>query len=383
MKRFINNGIKVGMVGAMALTSGVGAALAADYTPVPGGQTSFQKYLIVNKGSKAPVATFKFVVTPGEAIKGTAEGKGTFNILAGVGTPTIADVVFNADNEVFDTVQGEDAVTLAEGKAYAKQTATIDFSKCNFTEPGVYRYIVTESGTNPGVTNDAKTERVMDVFVNDDNGELKVAGYVMHNDKTAIDIQDAQAKLGDKSAGFTNVYESADLIMGKEVTGNQGNKHKHFKFTLKITGAPANAKFAIDYTGADKAAQPKAADGQEADSLVVGADGTVTRDFMLKDGERIAVKGLTPGAKYELTEDADGYKSTEGITIDVTNNEDQLLDATSGTVGVKPIRTGFTNDKEGVIPTGLLIDGAPYIAIALAGGAFVVLAKRKKANQAE
>ena len=60
-----------------------------------------------------------------------------------------------------------------------------DFSKVQFTEPGIYRYVVTESGTSQGITNDADLTRIVDVYVNDvttDEGKaLTIAGYVLHS----------------------------------------------------------------------------------------------------------------------------------------------------------------------------------------------------------
>ncbi|MBQ8978431.1 MAG: hypothetical protein IJ080_01570, partial [Oscillospiraceae bacterium] len=52
---------------------------------------------------------------------------------------------------------------------YAVKEFQLDFSECVFTEPGVYRYILTETDhegkTNAGITND--TTRTLDVYVED------------------------------------------------------------------------------------------------------------------------------------------------------------------------------------------------------------------------
>lgn len=364
---------------ALVVAGAVAPVFAADgYDPVAGTTATFEKYFVMDKDIQVPNATFKFIVTAGTAVAGDATHS---KILAGVGTPTIADVTFSATDttSVVKTGKiGEHGDNLPANKQYAKKTATIDFSSCNFTEPGVYRYVVTETGTNTGVTNDTVKTRVMDVFVIDNNGSLEVSSYVMHKTADGIELKDTDAayELADKSDGFVNTYTSADLIFGKEVTGNQGNKNKDFTFTLKITGASAGTKYTVDYASAREDAQDTPDTGTKT-VIETDTSGNATRKFKLKDGEYITVKGLAKGVKYELTEDADGYTSTEGITEEV-NGTTAYADPTAGTFGEASIKTGFTNSKSGVIPTGILLETAPYVAVVLAGGGTAFLVSRKK-----
>ena len=361
----------------------VAPVFAADgYDPVAGTTATFEKYFVMDKDIQVPNATFHFTVAPGTAVAGDATHS---KILAGVGTPTIADVTFSATDtaSVVKTGKiGEHGDNLPANKQYAKKTATIDFSSCHFTEPGVYRYVVTETGTNTGVTNDTTTTRVMDVFVIDNNGSLEVSSYVMHKTADSIELKDTDAayELADKSDGFINTYTSADLIFGKEVTGNQGNKNKDFTFTLKLTGAAPNTKYSVDYSKAREDAQDTPATGTKT---VIETDehGAATRTFKLKDGEYISVKGIAEGVKYELTEDAQDYTSTAGITQEV-NGTEAYDGGTTGTFGTTAIKTGFTNSKNGLIPTGILLETAPYVAVMLAGGgtAFLVSRKHKEEN---
>ena len=83
---------------------------------------------------------------------------------------------------------------------------------------------------------------------------------------------------------------------------------------------------------------------------------------------------LINGAEYTVTEDADGYKSTAKIA-GVAEGE------TAGTLGASDkIKTGYTNDKSGVIPTGILINNKAAVATVLAGGvvAFMVIKKKRE-----
>ena len=105
------------------------------------------------------------------------------------------------------------------------QPATLDFSAVQFTEPGVYRYIITESGSNQGITNDADLTRVLDVYVNDASADvdgtftkkLTIAGYVLHsneNDEPDVaagaDFGSTGAYVATKSQGFTNSYDTSE-----------------------------------------------------------------------------------------------------------------------------------------------------------------------------
>lgn len=160
-------------------------------------------------------------------------------------------------------------------------------------------YIVTESGTNQAVTNDADATRVVDVYVNDasDNAEdrtvsidykLKIAGYVLHsNADDAPDVSLGEnngstgSYVGTKSQGFTNSYDTSDIFIAKHVSGNQASRDKYFEFTVKITDAVPGTVYDVDLSDADATTKANAAtitanEGKtNPATLTVGADVTV------------------------------------------------------------------------------------------------------------
>lgn len=205
------NAVK-GSLGAIALASVMTMSMSTPVFALPhsdgyiteiGGTktTTFDKYLVMDKQAEVPNASFKYTVTAGTAKAYDVAGK-KFAVLAGVdadkvtmagvGTETANTITYKRGDA---TLNDENALVKDYDNAaekYAKKTATLDFSACKFTEPGIYRYIVTESGENQGVTNDADATRVVDVYVNDasDNAEgravridykLEIAGYVLHS----------------------------------------------------------------------------------------------------------------------------------------------------------------------------------------------------------
>ena len=391
---------------ALTMSMGMPALAAGGYGAEIDGTktTTFDKYLVMDKQAEVPNASFTYAVTAGTAKAYNVADK-KFEILAGVdadkvtmagvGTKAAGTITYKQGDVTSDDenalVKGYDKTT----EKYAKKTATLDFSACKFTEPGIYRYIVTESGTNQAVTNDADATRVVDVYVNDvsDNTEykLKIAGYVLHsNADDAPDVSlgknngSAGAYVATKSQGFTNSYDTSDLSIKKEVSGNQASRNKYFEFTVNITGAVRGTVYDVDLSGAEATTQSNAAtitaneDKTNPARLTVGKDGTVTQKFYLAHGQEIKIQGIAKDSKYKVTENAEDYKSTvAGV--------DGYKDATNGTVASTDLKTSYLNTRDGVIPTGVIMAVAPFAAVTLLGGAGVVtmVMKKKKSSEEE
>ena len=390
---------------ALTMSMGMPALAAGNYATIDGTKTTtFDKYLVMDKQAEVPNASFTYAVTAGTAKAYNVADK-KFEILAGVdadkvtmagvGTKAAGTITYKQGDVTSDDenalVKGYDKTT----EKYAKKTATLDFSACKFTEPGIYRYIVTESGTNQAVTNDADATRVVDVYVNDvsDNTEykLKIAGYVLHsNADDAPDVSlgknngSAGAYVATKSQGFTNSYDTSDLSIKKEVSGNQASRNKYFEFTVNITGAVRGTVYDVDLSGAEATTQSNAAtitaneDKTNPARLTVGKDGTVTQKFYLAHGQEIKIQGIAKDSKYKVTENAEDYKSTvAGV--------DGYKDATNGTVASTDLKTSYLNTRDGVIPTGVIMAVAPFAAVTLLGGAGVVtmVMKKKKSSEEE
>lgn len=424
MKKNAVNGSLGAIALASAMTMSMGTPVFAlnlpdfpdAYSTEIGGTktTTFDKYLVMDEQAEVPNASFTYAVTAGTAKAYDVAGK-KFAVLAGVDADkvTMAGVGTKTANTI--TYKQGDA-TLNDANAlvkdydnsyekYAKKTATLDFSACRFTEPGIYRYIVTESGTNQAVTNDADATRVVDVYVNNayenaasDNAEgidyeLEIAGYVLHsNADDAPDVSlgenngSAGSYVATKSQGFTNSYDTSDIFIEKHVSGNQASRDKYFEFTVNITDAVPGTVYDVDLSDADATTKTNAAtitanEGKtNPATLTVGADGTVTQKFYLAHNQSIVIQGVAKDSKYKVTENAEDYKSTPA---DATNYVEGRGDATSGTVASKDIYTGYVNTRDGVIPTGVIMTVAPFAAVTLLGGAGAVTMVMKKKKSEE
>lgn len=369
--------------------------------------TTFDKYLVMDQQANVPNASFTYDVTAGTAKAYDVAGK-KFQVLAGVdadkvtmagvGTTTANIITYKQGDttkqDENDLVKNYDKDT----EKYAVKTATLDFSQVQFTEPGVYRYILTESGDNQAITNDADLTRVVDVYVDDAsavgedgtlNKKLKIAGYVLHsNADDAPDVAAGEnmgstgAYVATKSQGFTNEYDTSDLTFRKEVKGNQASHDKYFEFTVTITGAVEGTVYDVDITNADATSGNNAATitentGKEnVTSLTVGKGGTVTQKFYLQHGQEVKIQGIAKDTKYDVIENKEDYKSTPaGIT--------NYTDAVNGTVVSTDLKTSYLNTREGSIPTGVIMTVAPFAAVTLLGGFGIAKLSMKKRRDDE
>lgn len=284
--------------------------------------TTFKKFLIVDDGDNVPNVTFEFTIAPGTAISLETDDNSVMEVRAGVGTPTIrastaaatvtdgavtfvpgdtssltadatgyTDVTRKANERVTGLTTG---VELEDGEKFAVKELTVDFTSVVFPEPGIYRYVITETADAAheaaGIMHDNDVDRILDVYVHhvdakaaeaekwtykgvdytseelakeaadSDQGvapgegdyaeivhtpakdaepaHLEIAGYVLHTNPVDVPIDTTNmgstGSLDDKTDGFTNEYNSKDLAFKKEVTGNQASRDKYFEFTVTL-----------------------------------------------------------------------------------------------------------------------------------------------------
>ncbi len=388
---------------------------AASYTPVAGGTTTFKKYLVMDKGASVPEVTFNFTIEPGQAISKTDT---TMEVKAGIGTPTVGTASFTGTgasaDATYDAVQTNDSLALNSGEKYAKKDVTIDFRSVSFTEPGVYRYTLKETkGTATGIGYD-ETEYTLDVYVTDasDNSGLKLKveddSYILHTGTAAptlgTDNGSNDQRLSTKVDGIKNTYTTRNLFVGKVVTGNQGSKDKYFAVTVKIENLPADTVLGVSIdddrtngtadgnaditSGANAATIADNARKTNPTELAANTSGKAEGTFYLQHGQYVAITGITSGATYAVSENEEDYKKTEGaatLTVKGVDGDDHALsNPVSGTIRTSDIYTGFTNTRNGIIPTGVLLSITPWVVLGLVVIAGIIFfAVRSKKRYAE
>ncbi|MEE1502650.1 MAG: FctA domain-containing protein, partial [Acutalibacteraceae bacterium] len=327
-------------------------------------------------------------------------------------------VSFAPGDATYAAAEEGDTVVLETGEKYAKKTLTLDFSAVTYEKPGIYRYKLNEvDTTNDGVTNDEVLVRYCDVYVNQKAGsvaqDLEITGYAIHksaDEIPALNVTDwNEHEDGLKDNGYQNLYETYNLTIEKQITGNHGWKNNYFEFTLKIDGVLPGSRYdlVLDDATSDKnildtdCVKSRVEGDKTVYYLEADANGDLEYTFFLSNkggnAESIQVLGLTAATKYFIEEDCQDYDPSWKIS-EVRYDEDGnavLTDKGSGTLtdcldkdyamGEVDNMVVFTNNREVSIVTGLNTDRLP-IVIGIAVVAIVlivfVLVQRKKAKDA-
>ena len=350
-------------------TTAIYVSAVTNYTAI-GGSTTFVKNLVVDEDANIPDITFHYSLRRGTAVPA---GEGTIEILVSdTGGGTVGAAEFsNADtaNTIAGLPTDADPSSPTAGKKYAQKTVSISLPATSFKTPGVYRYELTEKNDNlPGVDYDGNAVRYLDVFVvADESDVLSVSSYVLRDSASTIKTDGTYSTdSDDKSAGYTNLLTQYDFDFSKTITGNQGDKNKRFDFTLNITGANPGVYPVItnDVTG-------------NPSTITIGTTGSASFEYSLTNGSTVQIIGLNAGAVCTVTEDADDYTPTHSLDGAAT-----VAGNSSGpvTLANSDHSVAFTNTRNGIIPTGIIMTIAPFAVGILVFGAVIVLViyKRKK-----
>ena len=412
MKRRFSAMLAVLVILALVMSIAAISASAVNNTPVNGpASVQFKKYLVVPGDAYIPNTVVTFAIAPGTAIAADASHMAVY---AGPTGATVNTVPFAPTDTTYTTVQTGDILDSSEltgGKKYAKQTATINLSACSFTEPGVYRYNLTEVSSTDTAVGLAADPLYLDVYVtSNDAGVLAVSSTVLHNNAAAParnatsgsgDVANAGDAVADKVDGFVNHYPTGTISIAKEVDGNQASRDKYFAVTVTLDNLVPGNKYTVDYTtgGADATI---AADPNDATTVISGAttqpatltvpDGatSITQVFYIRDGQTISILGLPMGTTYNIVENEEDYTPAVTVTgdnddTDPTASEATIAAANNGASGdidendANTILVTFTGTRAGIIPTGVIMAIAPFaIGLCLFGAVIIFLIGKKR-----
>ena len=409
---------------------------AAINTTASNGKITFQKHLVMDKEANVPNVTFEFAIKAGDAASYENQGKANTAVYKGI-TVENPPVIYAGDTKPNDATEyGKVKFAAGDGttdidpvdpeteatQKKASKKLTVDFTGVTFPAPGIYRYIITEkNGGSSGITYD--TSRTLDVYVQykkntvtgegqpEYTDELEVAYYVLQAGEVGNPDTATDAENGTKSDGFTNTYTTQNLTLKKEVEGNQGDRDKFFKFTVEISNAVPGTVYDVVIPTNDTPQQDDLEQGDNLSSvnsnrLTVGAaespstTGSVTGTYYLKSGQSIVIQGLTKDTKYTIEEKSystDGYSTAYSVevggkevvqstTSNSTGDRKMSIDATEpdGTATIGDNTVTFTNSKSGTVPTGILLETAPYLilgAVVVAGLVVLFATRRRRSRE--
>ena len=183
-----------------------------------------------------------------------------------------------------------------------------------------------------------------------------------------------------------------NLILKKEVTGNQGAKDQYFKFHIEVSGLPglAGYTYTVTTTEGPGIVAPKYGENggltyTNPTSFTLDAFGAASGDVWLKDQEQIVVENFPQNGKIKITESENtGYTVTnsydDGTVHNGTGNE---VNATMPNGG--KLRVVYKNDKASTVPTGVALESlAPLagVVVALILAAVLVISRFRRSRDA-
>ncbi|MDO4459770.1 MAG: FctA domain-containing protein [Clostridia bacterium] len=332
IKKIISKIAALGMTAAIVATMGIAALADEVTTPAYKQDGSITKTLAVAENVTVPNISFAYTVAAGTAITAS---EGQNEVYAGSATGlSIATINFATTD---DTGLAAETIT---------KTSTISVVE-EYTKPGIYNYVVTETPTLvDGVSAETRTISVDVYVVRGENGFV-VDGILCYENGSKTDFD----------ADLT--YVTNTLTIKKVLSGNQADMNSTWQMNLALTNTDAdNAPITIVNNGVSEAVSA---------SYTLGHNGTVT------------IYGLTANDTFNVVEtlqNTDGYTTTYEL-----DEAESTADAVTA-VGTADHTVVVTNDKSVTTPTGIVLTYGPYVLIALAAVVVGFFFLRKK-NTAE
>lgn len=220
---------------------------------------------------------------------------------------------------------------------------SVNLGGLRFNRPAIYRYAIHGYFTSYNTLERDTVYHLTDneyeylyVYVVDNNGELEIASYVIGD--------------GVKEFEYYGKLATNTLEVKKVVKGNQVSVFQKFNVTISVKRAIPNMTYNLG----------------EEHQLVTDSKGNGTTTLPLGHNQVVRITDLPIGSSYTVSEDEEDYIQTiEGKTRWLFRTPDQ-----------KQVVV-FTNKRDGLIPTGILLDnGTILIGIGLISS--LVLKLRRK-----
>lgn len=374
--------IMVLAMNASALAETIGSDGIAGDTSSAISTIDFEVKYNVESGVDAPLTKFSYELTNWDIADGHA------GIVLFAGTATSPEIRNGNGSAYLPTAD----VTVDENNS---GIGKVTINTGSYTQPGVYRYKLTQkplttTQTNAGVMKaDEYDFLVLDVYVTKvgDPAAPAVTAVVLHKDNVAVDDN------ADKVAGFNNTYspnnpdpgtstpdptnpESYELTITKKVDGSAASNDQEFDFTIVLT--PPTNDDSISFENVKVGVVATGVNTNPASELTLNNGANTTLTVKMKHDSKIVIKGVPQNTTVSVTEDHLDYTPentvTEMTAVDAkTGKETGTYKTTSAANDI-----AFKNTRKNISPTGVVLRVAPY-AIMLGAGVvlFIILKSRK------
>lgn len=242
---------------------------------------------------------------------------------------------FGCDELTFSTPVSKELVENGKTKVVA------DLSKLTFKEPGVYQFSIHGFFTT---SKDLERDTVyyltdneydyLTVYVSDNNGKLEISSYI----------------LGDnvKTFEYYGKLATDKLTIQKIVKGNQGSVFQKFNVTVKVKNAIPNFVYNL----------------RDGHTLTTDAKGYGRATIPLSHRDIITLTDLPIGSSYEVSEDYQDYQRS------VSGKQSWLFK-----YPYQDMHVIFTNKKDGLIPTGIILNNGSTLLFIGSGIVILISAK--------
>lgn len=303
----------------------------------------------------------------------------------------------------------------------------ITFKPEKFDDPGVYRFVVTESAkqgpnaedvdemdvTVDNTTQPYQKQRFLDVYVRVKEGTVntkEIYGYVLHSGDTSFEAnKTGNKKTGNKNSGYDGdkekggkkdtpqgytKYKPRKLRVDKKISG-MINKDNAFPFELNLY----HNRTALEKTDNSDLQVKVKLPGASA-YIVKKASEIPGLGATLKDGQSLEIIGLPKTTTYNVKETNNTsltIKSDVRFSEDVANPVPDTAAVTTETVAPaassterggdkklleKDSHVAYHNHIDEITPTGVVLTVAPYaMMLAVAGSMGFMFFNRKKEEE--
>jgi len=379
-------------------------------------EATITKHLRLPTGTTTPDATFNFIANR-ISVDGRAFNATTPNMMPEL-SATALSVSFSATDE--DTTLATDILNIR------KETGNL-FQNVIFPHAGIFVYILEEAhDTNTSIDNNpnellyySNARYRLEVHVaNHTNGGLYISGVgakildVGSDDQGhKVDPSPGQTEFDFSEMSFTNDYiktdippgvdpdprDNATLYIRNDVTGGLGDRSMFFDFAMTlaipelIRDDDTRTYYRAYIFNGDSLVTDitnNLADDTETGTDAIGPYIKVSIEeatsFRLRDGQRLVFSDTPVGTRYTVTETAVPNYITSFVVTSAGNPAPSVTGFATDLelVGEGLNRTVFTNNRESIPITGLVLNNLPFIGlIVLALGSlsiFIVLKARKR-----
>lgn len=182
------------------------------------------------------------------------------------------------------------------------------------------------------------------VYVSDNNGKLEISSYILGDDV--------------KSFEYYGKLATNKLTIQKIVKGNQGSVFQKFSVTVKVKNAIPNFTYNL----------------KDRYTLTTDAKGYGRATIPLSHRDTITLTDLPIGSSYEVSEDYQDYQQS------VSGKQSYLF-----RYPYQDIHVVFTNKKDGLIPTGIILNNGSTLLLIGSGIVILIYAKayrrKEKVNE--